>query len=71
MSHVRVASAHLTSVAYDQATQTLEVAFLNGAVHEYRRVPASVHAGLMAAASHSGYFEEHVQKAGYPNRRLR
>jgi hypothetical protein len=60
-----VRSSTLSSIGYDEASQTLEVEFLSGDLYQYARVPAAVHAGLMAAPSHGKYFDLHVKKAGY------
>lgn len=71
MERRAVSSSNLRAVGYDATTRKLEVEFLNGSVYSYAGVPASVHAGLMAASSHGSYFDAHVKKAGYPFTRLR
>ena len=71
MNLVPVSSSNLRAVGYDPTTQTLQVAFLNGRLYEYSGVPASVHAGLMAASSHGSYFDSHVKKGPYRYRKLR
>lgn len=67
---VPVSSSNLSAVGYDTTTQTLRVAFNNGSLYEYSSVPASVHAGLMAASSHGSYFDAHVKNGPYRYRRL-
>lgn len=65
MQRTHVSSSNLESVGYDAASQTLEVAFLDGGIYQYFAVTASVYQGLMAAASHGSYFDAHVKKGGY------
>lgn len=60
-----VTSSNLRSIGYDAASQTLEVEFTNGGVYQYFGVPEAVYRGLMSAASHGTYFDQHVKKAGY------
>ena len=50
MKRVDVSSSTLESVGYDEATQTLEVASLSGAVYQYHGVPMSVYRDLLAAS---------------------
>jgi hypothetical protein len=65
-----VGSSTIASIGYDAATRTLEVSFHSGSVYRYSGVPASVHSGLMSAASHGSYFDSFVKKAGYPYHRV-
>lgn len=71
MQRTPVSSSNLRSVGYDPTTHTLEIEFLNGGLYSYAGVPASVHAGLMAASSHGSYFDAHIKKAGYRFTKLR
>ncbi|MDK2014636.1 MULTISPECIES: KTSC domain-containing protein [unclassified Deinococcus] len=70
MRHVPVTSSNLASVAYDPSSHTLEVAFNNGGLYRYAGVPAAVHQGLMAAASHGSYFAAHIRNR-YPTTKIR
>jgi len=70
MNRIPVTSSHLASVAYDQATNTLEVEFEQGGVYQYYGVPAAVHAALMVASSVGTYFAANVKKAGYSYKRV-
>lgn len=70
MQHIRVQSSNLASVAYDPATQILEVAFLNGGLYTYQGVSAAVHQGLMTAPSKGTYFANYIRNR-YPTRKLR
>lgn len=70
MERQPVASSNIRSVGYAPDTQTLEIEFQDGAIYEYSGVPATVHAGLIAAASPGRYFHTHI-KDRYPHRRVK
>ena len=61
MRRIPVESDALTSVGYDEAVATVEVEFTTGRVYRYFGVPARRHRALMAAASHGGYFNQHIR----------
>jgi hypothetical protein len=61
MKRTPVKSSNLRSVGYDAATKTLEIEFNNGRVYHYSNVPPHIYEGLMAAASHGTYFQEHIK----------
>lgn len=65
MKRVPVTSSNVASVGYDEATKTLEVEFKKGGIYQYFDVPASVHAGLLAAPSIGSYLDADIKKAGY------
>ena len=71
MNLIPVSSSNLRAVGYDAETRKLQVAFNNGGLYEYSGVPASVHAGLMAASSHGSYFDAHIKKGPYQYRKIR
>jgi len=50
MKRISVSSSTLESVGYDEATETLEVAFHSGAVRQYQPVPMSAYRDLMGAS---------------------
>jgi hypothetical protein len=66
MERVPVQSRSLASVGYDSNSSTLEIEFRNGSVYQYFGIPASIHEGLMNAASKGNYLDQNVKKAGYP-----
>ena len=70
MNRTVVASSNVRSVGYDPSTMTLEVEFHDGGLYQYRSVPASVHAGLMCAASKGSYLASHI-KGRYLATRIR
>lgn len=56
-----VDSSMIRSVGYDAKSRTLEMEFQTGAVYQYFDVPASVHKGLLAAASKGKYFNNEIR----------
>jgi hypothetical protein len=58
-----VSSSHLAAVGYDPAAQKMQVEFSNGAVYEYRGVPAHTHEALMNANSAGEHFVKHIKNA--------
>ncbi len=56
-----VSSSNIASIGYDQATQILEVEFLNSTVYQYFNVPFPVYEGLMATESHGTYLSAHIK----------
>ena len=67
--HYSVASSNLASVGYDEATQTLEVEFLNGAVYQYYDVPETMYRQLMKTSSKGQFFHQYFRDV-YPYSRV-
>ncbi len=63
MQRTPVSSSNLASVGYDASLATLEIAFNEGGVYEYLRVPEAVYRGLMAASSKGRYFDSMIKNA--------
>ena len=63
MQRTPVSSSNLASIGYDAMSATLEIAFNEGGVYQYDRVPESVYLNLMAAASKGKYFDSMIKKA--------
>ena len=61
MKREPVSSSNLQSIGYDEASQTLEIEFLNGGVYQYFDVPSKVHTELMNAASHGQYLAQNIK----------
>lgn len=61
MNRTRVTSSNIAEIGYDEATSTLEVAFLNGSVYQYFDVPKRISDGLMQASSHGEYLAQYVK----------
>ena len=66
MDYVQVSSSNIAAVAYDDASNTLGVRFLNGGEYHYHGVPRSVFDGLLEASSVGRYFDANVKKPNYP-----
>lgn len=56
-----VSSSNIASIGYDEATQTLEVEFLNNRVYQYFNVPANIYEALMVAPSHGVFFNTNIK----------
>ncbi len=61
MEHQSVASSNLSSVGYDENTETLEVQFKNGSVHQYHGVSAETHKQLVQARSVGSFFHSNIK----------
>ena len=61
MERVAVQSTEIAIVGYDTKTQTLEIAFRNGGVYQYKNVPEEIHQNLMSAPSHGIYFNQNIK----------
>ena len=64
-----VPSSNLSSVGYDNKTETLEVEFLSGSVYQYYNVPQNIHDELMKAVSKGRFLNTHIKNA-YPYSRV-
>jgi hypothetical protein len=56
-----VASTNVASIGYDEASQTLEVEFMNGAIYQYYNVPAAVYEQIMQSQSKGAYLNTYVK----------
>ena len=70
MIRAPVESSNLKSVGYDAATQTLEVEFKNGGVHQYAGVPAATHTKLIKSSSPGGYFHVHIRGGKFTAKKI-
>jgi hypothetical protein len=64
-----VRSSNIKSVGHDAKSNTLQVEFHGGAVHEYTGVPASAHQAFVNARSIGVHFHEHI-KNDYESERI-
>lgn len=64
-----VASSNVAAIGYDEASATLEVEFLNGAVYQYFNIGSDLHAQLMAAPSKGQFMHAYIRNA-YPFSRV-
>ncbi len=70
MKHHSLKSTNLKSTGYDPATKTLEVTFHNGGTYRYQHVSQQLYDGLLSAASHGRYFEQHIKTKKHPFEKL-
>jgi hypothetical protein len=58
-----VSSSNIMSAGYDEASETLEVEFKDGAVYQYFNVGSAVYEAFMQAASKGQYFNAYIKNA--------
>ncbi|MCZ2146467.1 MAG: KTSC domain-containing protein [Bryobacterales bacterium] len=56
-----VESTTLTTVAYDQARELLQLEFRSRAIYQYSGVPPAVHEALLEAPSKGSYFNRFIR----------
>ncbi|MEP1150905.1 MAG: KTSC domain-containing protein [Balneola sp.] len=61
MNRTAVDSSNIASIGYDDATQTLEIEFLNGSVYQYFDVPQQVYNELMGQGSKGQYLARNIK----------
>lgn len=61
MERTAVSSSNISSIGYDQESNTLEVEFHSGAVYQYFDVPLNIYQEFMAADSKGQYFAQHIK----------
>ena len=61
MNITAVESTTLSTIAYDDARDLLQLEFCSGAIYRYFDVPAAVHADLLCAASKGIYFNRMIR----------
>lgn len=69
MMREHVGSTNLVSVGYDEASETLEVEFIGGAIYQYYNVSAGMYEQLMAAPSKGQFLNAYI-KNDYPFSRV-
>lgn len=70
MERTAVKSREIAIVGYDPETATLEVAFRNGGVYHYEKVPSNVYSELLTSPSQGKFFEARI-KNQFPYRKIR
>ena len=61
MNVTAVESTALSTIAYDDARDLLQLEFRSGAIYQYFDVPAAVHADLLRASSKGTYFRRMIR----------
>jgi len=64
-----VASSNIASIGYDEATETLEVEFLNGSIYQYYNIPSGLYQQLMQEGSKGRFLNTYIKNA-YPYSRV-
>ena len=64
-----VASSNISSIGYDEASQTLEVEFTNGAIYQYYNVELATFEQFRTAPSKGQYLNTYLRNA-YPYSRV-
>ena len=61
MNVTAVESTTLSTIAYDDARNLLQLVFCSGAIYQYFNIPAAVHAELLCASSKGTYFNRIIR----------
>lgn len=61
MERIPVDSSNISSIGFDEESNTLEVEFRSGAIYQYFDVPLAVFEGLSDADSKGQYFAQHIK----------
>lgn len=69
MNREPVSSSNVASVGYDEATQILEVEFVNGSVYQYYNVGNALFEQFMQAASKGQFLNIYIRPS-YPYSRV-
>jgi hypothetical protein len=64
-----VASSNISSIGYDEGSQTLEVEFMNGSIYQYYNVEPGAFEQLRNAPSKGSYLNTYIKNA-YPFSRV-
>jgi hypothetical protein len=62
MHFTPIESTALRTVAYDAATQHLEVEFRDRSAYRFIGVPAELHAALLTSSSKGGFFNRRIRR---------
>lgn len=66
MDRQPVSSSNISSIGYDETSQTLEIQFHSGGIYQYFGVPEYVHIELLQAPSIGSYFARNIRNVyGY------
>ncbi|RAI44344.1 KTSC domain-containing protein [Rhodoplanes roseus] len=69
MDRESVSSTNVASIGYDNATETLEVEFLNGGIYQYYNVSGELYEQFRAAGSKGQFLARYIKNA-YPYSRV-
>lgn len=63
MDRRQVASSNVSTIGYDEQTQTLEVEFVSGWVYQYYGVPQHMFEQMMQASSKGKFLNLYIKNA--------
>jgi len=66
---IPVQSSNVTSIGYNEETETLRVAFQSGSIYEYYNVPPPIFEQFKSAPSIGSYLNRNI-KGFYPYQRV-
>jgi hypothetical protein len=69
MNRDQVASTNISSVGYDEPSQTLEVEFSNGSIYQYYNIGAALYDQFSTAPSKGQFLNTYIRNA-YPFSRV-
>jgi hypothetical protein len=69
MKRYRIGSKAIRALGYDEASRTLELEFISGAIYDYDGVPPEEVLAMLEATSRGKYFDDHI-RGPYPYRRI-
>lgn len=69
MGRSHVPSTNIASIGYDEATETLEVEFLDGSIYQYYNVQMNIYEQIMQAGSKGKFLNTYIKNA-YPYSRV-
>ena len=61
MERIPVDSSNISSIGFDEASNTLEIEFHSGAIYQYFDVPFNVYQEIRESSSIGQYFAQHIK----------
>lgn len=61
MNRIPVTSSNISSIGFDEDSNTLEVEFIGGTVYQYFDVPFAVYEALLDSPSKGQYYAQHIK----------
>jgi hypothetical protein len=61
MQREYVASTNIASIGYDEASETLEVEFLNSSVYQYYNIPPNLYEELLRDGSKGSFLNTYIK----------
>lgn len=61
MNRISVDSTNISSIGFDEDSNTLEVEFRSGAVYQYFDVPLAVYEDFLNSTSKGQYYSQHIK----------